>query len=297
MGSLRMLTCGIIGSSGYLGKQLVKYVCDNEYNIRFIHFDRAEQSFRGYNLNQRRLDILLNLGVPNEMISRINAKAANNAVQDWWVSFKNAILIGRPHRCLHISTYHIYGASNLNINENSKFQTGNPYGDVHIECIKLARNICKSDKIHFTTLVVTNIFGTIHHSLAPRDDLILNNAIIRLHKGEKIELNSNGQGKRDFIWIGDFLKAVVCLIQKRSILNDTLLLSSSITITVSFALMALFDALGNGHFSEWCSYGSIKQDGPYFTVNNNKLKSILNGWFPKSVAQAAKQQREIFYER
>ncbi|MBI3351110.1 MAG: NAD-dependent epimerase/dehydratase family protein [Nitrospirae bacterium] len=291
------VVCGVIGARGYLGRQLNSYIAQRGLAIRIVPFDRISQRFETVGNNPKSFDILLNLGSPNEIVSRGPAVASKKAIEEWWKNFKAAVNLARPKRCLHVSTFHIFGSVEGIVDEQSPLLGGNSYGDTHLECLSRVTGWLSVQGLPCTILVPTNIYGSVDIALMPRTDLILNLAIERCLNEKPVVLTSDGLGLRDFLWIEDALYAFSRFIEGDGLAtNQTILVSSGITIPVADALKSIFHSLGKGRFEDWCKFGNINDVSSKFSVSSKKLEKLIDGWHPKSVETAGQCLKSIFKE-
>lgn len=294
---MKKLICGLIGGGGYIGQQLRAFIKHRNIPIDIVRFSREKEYFESYADNNRieKIDILLNLGSPNEVIARLGGHVADKAFSSWSNFFLKAIQESSPYRCIHISTFHIFDLRGGLIDESSPLSCTNAYGALHVKCLEYVQNLCLKEKVALTTIVPTNIYGTISTDLRPRNHLILNFAIDKLLKGEVMQLTSCGNGFRDFLWIEDALSALCSLIMEmHGNSHERFIIASENMYTLRDALHALFQVFGNGEFNSWCKFGSEIDSLQKFTISSNKLRSFIADWNPKTICTAAKIQKQIF---
>lgn len=292
---MKNILCGVIGASGYLGRQLTYYIDQCTLPIEIIHFSRKIQKFISGMHKQRNFDVLLNLGTPNEVVARIGGITAEKAVEEWSNHFEVAIRLAEPLQCIHISTFHIFGTPENALDDTSLIVGGNAYGDLHIRCLEFVKKICSELGIGLSIVVPTNIFGTVVPDLTPRTDLILNLAIERLRARQTLQLRSNGAGLRDFLWIEDAMQAFCAIISQTPVESrETIVVASEMATSVRDALKALFSVFGTGVFESWCELGGICETVTPLSVSCKKLRNLMGQWHSKSVLAAAFCQKAIF---
>jgi len=294
---MEKVTCGIIGGGGYLGRQLAAFIEMRRMPIEVIAFSREKRGFATPARNGRneKIDVLLNLGSPNEVVARQGGRLADDALSSWSECFLMAVRQSSPARCIHVSTFHIFGSPQGLVNESVALSAGNAYGDIHLKCLKYVEEICLKEGVSLTTVIPTNIYGTVSAELKPRSDLIINFALEKILKREILQLSSDGRGLRDFLWIEDVLDALCRFIVRLHFQsNEMFIVASERTLSVRDALSSLFQVFGKGAFDKWCKWGTKTDMVVPFTVSSGKLRSLTGGWNPKMVAEAAQAQKMIF---
>jgi nucleoside-diphosphate-sugar epimerase len=292
---MKKILCGVIGVRGYLGRQLSTYIAQRDLPIQILPFSRELQQFLSGKYEGQHHDVLLNFGTPNEVVARQGGTVAQKAIAEWSDHFLSAVRLAEPTRCMHISTFHIFGVPDGVMNEESSLIGGNAYGNLHITCLDLVKRICSGKDIVLSTIIPTNIFGTVALDLIPRTDLILNLAIELLREMQTLSLRSNGSGVRDFLWIEDALEALCQLIlQTPCESQETVVVASEKSLSVREALEALFSVLGKGTFGEWCKWGAALDPIKPFFASSQKLRDLIGGWHPKSILEAARSQQIVF---
>ena len=289
------IDCGIIGSGGYLGQQLFNYISKKKTPIRLIPYNRGNHSFIVESSTIQNFDVLLNFGTPNEIVARQGGSIAKNAITEWSRHIRIAIELSKPTHIVNVSTFHIFGNLMMQTDENSPTLGGNAYGDLHLKCLEVINEIATEFGVAITTVIPTNIYGTVNKDLVPRSDLILNLAINKLLLNESVKLNSSGNSFRDFLWIEDALEALCATIfNTPSSPSGRFVIASEHTYTVRNALEILFSVLGSGEFNNWCKFGLIQEDVAPFSFSCDKLRLFMKNWQPKSIFNAGLVQKSIF---
>jgi nucleoside-diphosphate-sugar epimerase len=293
---MKKIQCGVIGASGYLGQQLAHYVKANKLEIDIIPYDRLHRRFISEGRDaQTNFDVLLNLGTPNEVFARQGGQIAINAIKEWSEHLDIAIQQAKPIDVVHLSTFHIFGNLESTMNDDSPTIGGNSYGDLHLTCLEIVKELASNYATSLSNIIPSNIYGTVSPSLIPRTDLILNLALERLRNHQFLQLKSDGTGLRDFLWIEDALQAFCAVISRKTTKDyDTVVVASEITMSVQKALEALFSVLGKGTFASWCEFGPLSEKVIPFTFSCNNLKTIMGEWKPQNVLSAAGNQKTIF---
>jgi nucleoside-diphosphate-sugar epimerase len=227
-------------------------------------------------------NILLNLGSPSDVITRNNSVDYKACVADWWINMEIAIKQINPKKVIQISTIHIIDHSDAGVIQD-------PYYLSHIACLRMLEEYCAKNSLNIQVIYVGNVFGSLDKSLIPRENLILNKAIISLLRNEKLSLRTMGDGVRNFQWIGDVVDFVLEAVIKPSANNRTRLNASEL-MSVKDALKQLHKSIGSAlEFDEWCHFGlgSDNQEGVIRSqMDYHNLKTSFN--------QACEEQAKIF---
>jgi nucleoside-diphosphate-sugar epimerase len=273
----------VIGLGGYLGSQLQHYVLKNKLPLNLIAYDRNKNGFPDWvHSPAEKVRLLLNLGSPNDWIARDEGSNYLYQVGLWKRIFENAADQVRPTRVIHLSTIHI-------INKNNSL-TLDPYVLSHIECLDNVRKYCSSNKIFLQTVYASNIFGTLKSGMMPRENLILNKAIISLLSNKPIKLNNNGSAVRNFLWIGDFISNLTNLFFSNN-LTEEIVLASEESLEIKLALKVLHKHLAGGlNFEDWCFFGGEHDGATKDAGNIRRLESECT-----SFESSCKLQANIFF--
>lgn len=292
---MRKVTCGVIGAGGYLGRQLAAFIEIRKIPIEIIVFSRENRRFAIPESDGQleKIDVLLNLGSPNEVVAR-QGGGGEHALISWTECFFAAVRQASPARCVHVSTFHIFGSPTGLVNEYLPMSGGNVYGDIHLKCLRYVEEVCHKEGVALTTIIPTNIYGTVSVELCPRNDLIINLALQKLLKREVLRLNSDGNGLRDFLWIEDVLDALCrFILHSQFQSNGMFIVASEKTLSVRDALNFLFQEFGEGKLDECYKWGAMTDQVVPFAVSSSKLKSVIGDWRPKMLPEATQIQKMI----
>lgn len=133
---------------------------------------------------------------------------------------------------IYFSTFHIYGASSGTIEEAVNFPNPkNDYASTHLFAEYYVRQFQGTHRIPYTIFRLTNSYGCPKEMDNSKWYLVLNDLARTAAQKGVIELSSNGQGRRDFIWMGDVCDAVEKAIRAGAS-NDTFNLGSGRSTTL-----------------------------------------------------------------
>ena len=135
---------------------------------------------------------------------RINAFGTNNLL-----SALNPLSL---KHFIYMSTFHVYGASENEIDEGSTPIPLNDYGLSHLFGEQYVRKYHATSSIPFTIIRLTNSYGCPTTSDTPQWSLLFNDLAKMAVKQNKLVLKSTGEARRDFVWMGDVCNVISQLI-------------------------------------------------------------------------------------
>src|SRR5690606_3095721 len=104
---------------------------------------------------------------------------------------------------VYISTFQVYGRYVGAIDESTPTEPVNDYGTTHLFAEQYVAQFGRAQKLHWSTLRLTNSYGCPKDPDMSKWFLVLNDlARMAVEQGELV-LKSNGEVPRDFIWMGD----------------------------------------------------------------------------------------------
>jgi UDP-glucose 4-epimerase len=138
---------------------------------------------------------------------RINVVGTQNIVK---------VLASHPiKKFVYLSTFHVYGSQQGQINENTECKAPHSYGSTHLEAEKIVAAHFEENR--YAIFRLSNSYGCPRLSNNNKWYLVLNDLCRQAFTNQKIQLLSNGKPTRDFIWMGD-----VCDILHQSISHPEL---------------------------------------------------------------------------
>ncbi len=105
---------------------------------------------------------------------------------------------------IYLSTFHIYGATSGVIDESTPPNPKNDYALTHL----FAEYYLNLTNFSYIIFRLTNSYGSPKSISTTKWYLVLNDLVKSAYLYRKIVLNSNGEAKRDFIWMGDVCRVV-----------------------------------------------------------------------------------------
>ncbi len=112
---------------------------------------------------------------------------------------------------IYLSTFHIYGTSSGVIDETTPPNPKNDYASTHLFAEFYLKQFYSSSNFPYIIFRLTNSYGSPKSISTNKWYLVLNDLVKSAYLYRKIVLNSNGEAKRDFIWMGD-----VCRVMEKS---------------------------------------------------------------------------------
>lgn len=135
-------------------------------------------------------------------------------------------------------------------------------------------------------LRLSNPFGPYHYSMKQG---VINVALDKALKGEKLEIWGNGNGRKDYIYVEDFTR-ILFLLLEQGVCNEVINVGSGQTYTVN-EIVESIHAL-NPSF-EWEYVDAQKFDVGEFSLNTEKLQSYI-GAYPFQSLQEGLQKTQAW---
>jgi nucleoside-diphosphate-sugar epimerase len=287
-----MSICGLIGGNGYLGSQFNLFNKTSNEVINVYNYNRSKNTFDS--LKSNKVNTIINLGSPNEISSRDKTKSNNEILHDWCKNIDYIINKFRPNTIIHISTITVFDKSKKNVNEDTIFNSNDPYGIIHIKCIEYLRAISSAKGIKLLIIFPSNIYGSIKNDLIFRDSLILNKTISSAITKSQLNLKSKCNSYRDFLWVEDFLEILSNIILYcNEIKYEKLIISSGQSIKIKKAIEILFYGLRK-NVNQKIFYGNIDDVSSKVIYENLLIKKIFNFWEPKKLNSALNSLQKIY---
>ncbi len=113
---------------------------------------------------------------------------------------------------IYLSTFHIYGVTSGVIDETTPPNPKNDYASTHLFAEYYLKQFYNSSHFPYIIFRLTNSYGSPKSINTNKWYLVLNDLVKSAYLYRKITLKSNGEAKRDFIWMGD-----VCSVVEKSL--------------------------------------------------------------------------------
>ena len=186
---------------------------------------------------------------------------------------------------IYVSTFHVYGINNSEIDELTTPTPCNDYGLSHLFGEHYVRKYHATDSIPFTIIRLTNSYGCPTSYDTPQWNLLFNDLSKMAVNKKKLILNSTGEARRDFVWMGDVCNVISQLIIQTAT-NEVLNLSRG----KSLRLLDMANEIQQAYFLKYGQQLAIeKKPGggmklPELKVLNKKLSSTVK-FKPKDMFQ------------
>lgn len=304
----------ITGGLGNLGLWLTHYFLDKgecvtvigrtekviikHDNYKFIACDITNQDDLGLAITKH-YDFCIHTASYNEHFQAgykaralsINALGTDNLCE--------ALLKHGVGKLIYLSTFHVYGESSGVITEQNDISPVNDYGLTHYFAEKYIEKHAKINGLNFCTLRLTNSYGCPRRIDTDKWYLVLNDLCKNAYEKNKIVLNSNGRGSRDFIWMGDVVNTISAVMSEEQCSNTFYNLSSGKSLSI-LDIATLVKQAYKETFSQVLPIEVNASDRTEFSeliVENKKLLDVINIKFHENILLEAKNIFELLESR
>ena len=290
----------ITGGLGNLGLWLTHYFLDrgecvtvigrtekiiiNNDNYKFITCDITKQDDLELAITEH-YDFCIHTASYNEHFQAgykakalsINALGTDNLCE--------ALLKHGVGKLIYLSTFHVYGASTGVITELSEVSPVNDYGLTHYFAEKYIEKHSKINGLNFCTLRLTNSYGCPKDIDTDKWYLVLNDLCKNAYEKNKIVINTNGRGTRDFIWMEDVVNTVSAVMSEAQCSNALYNLSSGKSLSILDLALIVKQAYKEKFKKDLPIEvnTSDKTEPSELTVENKKLLDIISIKFNKNI--------------
>ncbi len=204
----KKIVCGLTGSSGSLGKEIIKRNKDVKFSLFRGDIRNKKAVFRWIYNNQ--LDLVVHLAaiVPIKVVNSNPKKA----YQVNYIGTKNvvdAIAQANIKWFFFASTSHVYFSSKNKINERSKIKPISYYGYTKLKAEKYIQKKLSKKKV---TFCIGRIFSTAN--IKQKKNYLVPDLIHKIKKSKKIVILKNLNHFRDFISMKIISKIIFILYKK-----------------------------------------------------------------------------------
>lgn len=288
------------GCCGFIGSNVINYLCKKYPNINFYNYDRLDyaatlnnidvsdyknykffegdindKSFVKHILKSCNIDTIIHFAaqthVDNSFVDSIEFTKDNVLGTHTLIDCANSQKI---KKFIHISTDEVYGEvddQHEGCSEKSLLNPTNPYAASKAG----AEFICRSYYYSFGFPVIfvrsNNVYG-------PRQypEKIVPKFIYRLKNGLKCQIHGTGKTKRTFVHTEDFAKAIDLILFKGEI-NAIYNIGTNNEFSVLEIAEKLIKIMKNEDASKWIEYVTDRKFNDYrYCVNSDTLRNL--GW-------------------
>lgn len=307
----------LLGSFGFIGTNIIKYIDNNVKGVDIIAFDRFSEhndhvSFESVNkvyagdfsdnfllekvFKENKIDIVihsLSASIPsssqdNEFDIRFNVLPT--------ISLLNLMVKYKVSNIVFISSGGaIYGDSYINSMGHSEEEVLFPksaYGISKLVIEKYLYLYGIQHGIKSLVLRLSNPYGPFHYS---QKQGIINIALERALDGKQFEIWGDGNGKKDYIFIEDFCEILIRLINKWDNHYSVINVGSGKLLSVNEIVNELRNTVNTSF--KWIYKSANSLDVQDFTLNLSKLHSIIEDYNFTSLEEGIKRTYEWYMLR
>ncbi|WPO45829.1 NAD-dependent epimerase/dehydratase family protein [Pseudomonas sp. S1Bt23] len=241
----------ILGSTGFIGAALFKSMrfsgldvvgadVRDSTEMPFIGFDALNPDFESL-VREAKPDVVINCtgaaSVPDSFIAPLHDYTLNTIRI---VQMLDAIRLCAPTaKFVHFSSAAVYGNPDVSpVAETCRVKPLSPYGWHKYQAENICREYYEMFGVETISLRVFSAFGPGLKKQIFWD--IYNKAL----RSKTLELFGTGYETRDFIYVDDVAKAVMCLIDKGCFDGRAVNVASGIASTIRYAAASLLSSLG-----------------------------------------------------
>jgi UDP-glucose 4-epimerase len=285
----------ITGGFGYLGAHLTEWFCRREgWEVVVLtlpgevwktkeHFRILQADITDAEALKRILDepfdfcihtASVNDGfVPgySEMALKVNAGGTRNLLE---------ALRGRGlKRFLYFSTIHVYGVQSGRIDETMPPAPANDYAMTHWFAEEYVRMFHRLHGLPYVIIRLTNSYGVPGHIDSSKWYLVLNDFARSAYERKEIVIKSNGQARRDFIWVGDVCRNIEGLLTSPEAVQQTFNVGAGRTR----AVIELAEMVKNAYERRYGGAVALRINEkdktiyPETSVDCTRLKTVIGG--------------------
>jgi UDP-glucose 4-epimerase len=218
----------ITGGHGNLGSWLTKEFCESGYDVYVltrsaktkipnIQYKLIEADVTDYEGLSKKLDLNFDFCIHTASFNEYFLKDyPKKALDINTLGTRNLLEIlskKKIKRFIYFSTFHIYGINSGIVNENSEPSPKNDYAATHLFAEYYIKQFGATHKVDYTILRLSNSYGAPTFLNTDKWYLVLNDLVKSSFEEGKIIIKSNGEPKRDFIWMNDVTNITKCILE------------------------------------------------------------------------------------
>jgi len=217
----------ITGGLGNLGSYITKEFSDSGYDVyvltrkekekrknlsyKVIEADITNLESLKYKLNVE-FDYCIHLASYNEFFETDYPQKALDVNTLGTRNLLEVLADTNLKKFIYMSTFHVYGINDGIINEESPLNPKNDYASTHLFAEYYVKQFGFNTGLNYSILRLTNSYGVPMLSGSNKWYLILNELVKSAYMNKNIVIKSNGQIKKDFIWMPDVSKILISLL-------------------------------------------------------------------------------------
>ena len=137
----------------------------------------------------------------SEKALEVNASGTRNLLE--------ALVDNNVKKFIYLSTVHVYGSREGLVKEEDVLFPQNDYATTHLFAEYYVKQFGITHQLDYTILRLTNSYGVPMFYENSKWYLVLNDLVKSAYKKEIIQLHTNGESSRDFIWMGDVCSVII----------------------------------------------------------------------------------------
>lgn len=207
----------ILGNTGFVGKNLEKYILDRFKNSNIYGFGSKKIDLTK-SKETKKLSKLINKNTYIFFLSFIKAQR-NASINDLEKNFYivknvcNILKINKPKKIIFFSTQSVYG-EDTNNNNTTELTLPNPtsfYGIAKYLAERVIKKVCNDNKIKYVIARIPRVYGEVDFEENYGPTKFLYHFI----KKKPLTIWGDGKEKRDYIFVNDLNKIILKLCFKK----------------------------------------------------------------------------------
>ncbi len=200
---------------------------------------------------------------------------------------------------IYLSTFQVYGTYEGHITEDHTPSPKNPYAETHLSAEQEVESFSEMTGMKPVILRLTNSYGCPIDPNTSKWYLILNDLARMAIAQNQIQLKSNGQSQRDFIWMGDVCKITNNLLKQPNT-SGTYNLSSEktySTLDIAQEVIKAYQSEYGSSIEITVNQNDKSTSSESLFVDSAKLKAITNYQCENQIRQEAKKIFNLISQR
>lgn len=289
-----MKTILLLGGYGFLGTNIIKYIDAHlmeQYQV--IVFDKFAQHLGGITFNsvvktyagdfadtmllrkvfeENTIDIVLHSLSTTVPVSSQNARYDVETNLLPTLNVLNLMVEFHVQHIVYMSSGGaIYGTNGMMHRETDDVFPVSSYGVVKLTIEKYMMQYAQLYGILPLIIRLSNPYGPYHYSMKQG---VINVALTKALKNEQMEIWGDGNGKKDYVYVEDFVKILFVLLSNGTT-NEVVNIASGQLLSVNdviSAIQAVVPDFGVKHVE------ADKFDASHFTLDTTKLRNLIGDY-------------------